>query len=130
MCVPTCPGGFYALASLGKCEICTLSLHCATCQLDVSNNVICTSCKYGYYLQTNGTCTTGCDPTFYPNKWNHSCDPCHTDCRDCNGPYETSCLNCNGTAYYLKNSTGGYCLLTCPSVKYLLFMSKTCLPCH
>lgn len=129
MCVGTCPDGFYADTVNGKCEKCLVNLFCFTCEI-VSSAVRCKTCKYGYYLQPDFSCGTSCGPTYYMNRWNHTCDPCHADCRDCSGPYDSSCLNCVNPKYYLKNSTGGYCLSTCPPTGYVTFLSITCLACH
>lgn len=39
-------------------------------------------------------------------------------------------MNCVSPKYFLRNSTGGYCLSTCPPSGYVTFLSITCLACH
>lgn len=129
MCLNSCPNGFYADDTAGQCQICPLNLHCATCKL-VAASVQCKTCIYGFYLQSNSSCLPSCDPTFYPNQWNLTCDLCDTACKNCNGAASTSCLNCNSPKYFLKNSTGGYCLDACPTTGYVTYLSTTCLACH
>jgi len=70
-------------------------------------------------MQANDTCTTGCDQYYYKNTWNHSCDACHADCGDCTSSYSSSCLNCRNGTFYLSNTTGGYCLSSCPTQGYV-----------
>lgn len=87
MCVSSCPSGYYANDTSGACEICTVTLNCATCYVNSSDTKIyCSTCNYGYYLQSNHTCLTGCDQYKYKNRWNHSCDDCSSQCGDCSSP--------------------------------------------
>lgn len=85
MCIESCPKGYYENSTSGTCEVCTVTLNCSSCSFD-GVVVTCVTCKYENYLHADNTCTTTCDPTFYANSWNHTCDPCHTDCKDCTGP--------------------------------------------
>jgi len=129
MCLNGCPNGFYADAVAGECQVCPLNLHCATCVL-VSTVVKCNSCSYGYFKQPNNTCMATCDPLYFANQWNLTCDPCSVDCKNCKGAGPTSCVDCNNPKYFLKNATGGYCLDACPTTGYVTFLSTTCLACH
>lgn len=129
MCLNACPDGLYADDTAGACLTCIISLNCATCHV-VATVVVCKTCRYGYYLHPNQSCVRSCDPTYYTNRWNNSCDPCDASCRDCSGPANSGCLNCVGPSLFLQNSSGGYCLSACPSVGYVTFLSSTCLACH
>ncbi len=130
MCVNSCPAGYYANDTSGACELCTVTLNCATCYVNSTDTKIyCSTCKYGYYLQKNRTCLTGCDQYKYMNKWNHSCDDCSPICGDCTSPSESSCNNCKANMYFLSNQTGGYCLTACPTLYYVR-TGTNCLSCH
>lgn len=130
MCVSSCPNGYYGNETSGVCEICTIGLFCAKCYMSsVDDNVYCETCIDGYYYQANQTCTAGCDQYMFKNQWKHICEDCDSDCGDCTSAYDSSCINCRNGSYFLSNSTGGYCLGSCPSEGYVTDVDQ-CSPCH
>jgi proprotein convertase subtilisin/kexin type 5 len=90
----------------GACQSCTNTLvACAMC----FNNITCSSCFQGYYLQINNTCATcsgilnGCSTCI--NSTN--CIECNNGfylngiiCTPCNPAY-VGCISCNSTACLL-----------------------------
>lgn len=130
MCWAICPKGFYANPNTNKCEVCPVELRCTACTFNSSNSSsYCTSCEYGTFYQASSTsCGTTCTSTQYKNTWNNSCNSCDAACTTCNGPTSYSCLSCPGTFYLLGNSTGGYCLNSCPTLGYIQ-VGTNCQPC-
>lgn len=130
MCVSKCPLGFFSNDVSGSCELCTPSLNCATCKLLPNGiTVVCQTCKYNYYLQSNLSCTTGCDFAYFKNKWKYTCDACSLDCGNCTTGASSSCSDCRSGKVFLGNITGKYCLADCPN--YYYYRSGTnCLDCY
>jgi proprotein convertase subtilisin/kexin type 5 len=96
-----------------------------------NSSAYCTSCKYGtFYQSSNTSCNSGCTSTQYKNTWNNSCNSCDAGCATCNGPTSYSCISCGGSFYLLANSSGGYCLASCPTIGYIQVGTncKTCDP--
>lgn len=131
MCWSICPKGFYANPTSGKCEVCPVQLSCTACKYDNTTlSAYCTSCIYGtFFFSTNSTCLTSCSTNQYQNTWNNSCTTCDSSCATCNGPSSFSCLSCPGVNNLLTNSTGGYCLGTCPTASGYVKVGTTCQPC-
>jgi proprotein convertase subtilisin/kexin type 5 len=130
MCWAICPKGFYPNPTSGKCEVCPVQLSCQSCKYNSGTSAAyCTSCIYGsFYYSGNSTCISTCNTNQYQNTWNNSCTNCDPSCVTCNGPSSYSCLSCPGVNNLLTNSTGGYCLATCPSTGYVQ-VGTTCQPC-
>ena len=117
MCWSICPKGFFANDTAGACQVCNVQLNCTSCILVGGTTVQCTACTYGNYFQSNtSTCSPSCATYQYKNTWNNSCNTCNAGCGNCNGPSNTSCIDCRANYYLLVNSSGGYCLSTCPTV--------------
>ena len=100
--------------------MCPIQLNCQTCVFNVTASApYCTSCRYNtFFFSANSTCLSSCNATQFKNTWNNSCDPCHSNCATCNGGSSFSCLSCTGLNVLLTNSTGGFCLVSCPAVGY------------
>jgi len=138
MCWSICPKGFYANSNTSQCEICTYSLSCSACGYNsTSSTVYCTACAYGTFFQSaNNTCGTSCTNSQYKNAWNNSCNACNSACVQCNGPSNTSCTACLPAQKLLTNSSGGFCLTSCPVVGYVGFgttcqtCDSTCISCN
>lgn len=131
MCVSSCPRGFFPNDVDGTCEICSVDLNCATCETQAgTTNVICSTCKYGYYFnEADSTCNLDCDPYYYKNAWNHSCDACNILCGECTSGSASSCTTCPSNKYFLANISGGYCLDSCPT-EYYVRTGFNCLDCY
>ena len=121
MCWAICPKGFYADPVAGSCTICPTQLYCGACAYNATSTAAyCTTCQYGYFWQSsNNSCDTSCPAGQYGNTWNNSCNPCDPACATCNGPTSYSCMSCLSSFYLLGNSTGGYCLSSCPVLGYI-----------
>jgi proprotein convertase subtilisin/kexin type 5 len=120
MCWSVCPGGYYANDTAGACQICPTGQNCGNCTYQNSSQaIICTSCAYGYFFQSNtSTCLSGCDPNQFPNLGNNSCVTCDTSCLTCIGPGTSSCASCLSPLLFVGNVTGGFCISECPGVGY------------
>ena len=95
-----------------------------------TGDIQCLTCAYGYYLKDSDmTCNLDCDPLYYKNKWNHSCDACPASCGDCTALSDSSCTNCPGGKKFLANISGGYCIDTCPT-EYYVETGSNCLDCY
>ncbi len=107
----TCNDGYYLpfdAINMEKCFSCNIIANCSSC-FGIINNIICSSCLSGYYLENNEckkekeiiqNCTIG---------ENHLCKKCNSnenlknECEDCNEGYylpldaqnRTFCENCN-----------------------------------
>jgi len=133
ICWLTCPRGFYPNTVTNKCEVCPVQLSCQSCKFNnMSNTSYCTSCASGTFFTSSGplntSCLTSCNSTQFKNTWNNSCDPCHASCATCRGPSSFACLSCPGSDNLLTNSTGGYCVPSCPTVGYTK-VGSVCQPC-
>ena len=132
MCWSFCPGGYYTNDTLGACVLCPIALNCANCSFfNATNDVKCTSCKYGYFYQSSSNiCTASCSTTEFPFYGNNTCISCHANCVTCSGPGESFCKTCLGPLFYKSNITGGYCIATCDQLGYYNAGSVACQPCH
>jgi proprotein convertase subtilisin/kexin type 5 len=130
MCWSICPKGFYANNNTNKCEICDTNLNCTTCSYNFTSlTIYCTACIYGTFFQSSTmTCGIVCNSSQYKNTWNNSCTSCDSACVQCNGPFNTSCTACQITQKLLTNTSGGYCLTSCPVVGYV-GLGTTCQLC-
>ncbi|KAK3565727.1 hypothetical protein QTP86_014189 [Hemibagrus guttatus] len=52
----------------------------------------CYLCEDDFFL-SDGTCVKKCKEGFYPDT-RHECEPCHHECRTCDGPYYDDCDSC------------------------------------
>lgn len=115
-----------------------MQLSCSSCSYNsTAIAAYCTMCSYGtFYQASNQTCGSGCLSTQYKNTWNNSCNQCDSACATCIGPTSSSCTSCANTFYLLSNSTGGYCLSSCPVTGYIQIGSQcqscdsTCSSCN
>ena len=113
--------GYYIDTTTNKPVICTNSLNCKTCTYSTtSNSVVCTLCKIGYMLGSNGImceqCTgiteisshkcsscsktlgkcDNCVENYFVNAEN-ICTACASNCKSCLSTSSTQCLSCIGT---------------------------------
>lgn len=130
ICVSQCPLGFYEDTSQLSCTLCDPNLNCMACSINITNSAIyCNTCKYSFYLQANNTCLPSCDNGYFANTWNHTCDKCSTACGNCTSGTSDACIDCNATSLFLSNSSGKYCLSTCPT-NYYYQSGGNCLNCY
>lgn len=102
-----------AFLSDDSCIACTSSSNCLTCL--ESNKASCTSCPYGYSLNSNNVCDKGCPDNClscvsssvcqvciegYSVNSAGSCLPCLANCRECSGQEPGVCLSC-GDGFFL-----------------------------
>ena len=125
----SCPIGTYANEPGLTCQSCPISMNCSSCVNSSTLGVICTQCAYGYYMNTSGFCDLGCASNQYPNKGNNSCVGCNSACTTCTSGTNTSCTGCSAGKYLLTNTTGGYCMTSCPTLGYYNDSSQ-CIPCY
>ena len=95
-----------------NCQVCLVGgLYCDTCQpgflLQFAQCV--EECSFGFY-KGSGTCLDNCPVGQYGNQDSGKCEPCHAQCRRCQGAGTESCLSCS-TGYYL--AAGGGCVRDC-----------------
>lgn len=109
--------------------MCDPALFCSTCQRLTNGTILCLTCQYGYYLQTNQTCTSTCEPLYYKNAWGRTCERCSTDCGNCTANSSSSCIDCPTGKVFLGNISGKYCLSTCPA-NYYYRSGSNCLDCY
>ena len=80
-------------------------------------------------MQINYTCTSSCNPLYFKNNWQNTCDPCSLNCGNCTSAADSSCIDCRAGKVFLANSTGKFCLNICPS--YYYYTSGTnCIDCY
>lgn len=131
MCWSVCPGGYYSNDTACACQICPVNLNCGNCTYNnASSAVLCTSCAYGYFLQTStSTCQSQCNSSQFANLGNNSCLGCDSSCLTCSGPGPSLCATCSSPLLFLSNVTGGYCLSSCPTSGYYQSGGVSCLAC-
>lgn len=97
-CVSQCPDNMHHNLQENKCKECPKG--CNTCTTDLNNkgsvnNVICLSCKDGYYLDNDNLCTTICPTGYIGNCESKVCERCDISCLSCASTNSDDCLDCN-----------------------------------
>ncbi|KAL4444404.1 hypothetical protein ABPG74_016697 [Tetrahymena malaccensis] len=133
-----CPANCTQCNSNGQCYICEANYYidtsnlcqpcpsfCNSCQLDSLNNLQCTSCFQGYFLQlnvSNWQCTLiqgsnyiTCPTGQYTNKLTNTCLACDSNCLECS-QFGDQCLVCFDSINY--QIVNGKCQLRCSSENY------------
>ena len=131
MCWSVCPGGYYSNDTACACVLCPVNLNCGNCTYQNStNNIICTSCAYGYFLQSStNICQSSCNSNQFANLGNNSCLACDSSCLTCSGFGSAACTTCLSPLLYTSNVTGGFCVSSCPGVGYFNSGGISCLSC-
>jgi hypothetical protein len=116
-CLSKCPNEYYASdTSPPKCEKC--DSRCLTC----TNLTFCTSCKTGFFLLSN-TCIDSCGIGYYPNVLSSNCDPCSSNCNNCDKIGDVlKCLSCDNYTY-LENDA---CYSSCNLGYYANSITREC----
>lgn len=119
-CVGSCPKGTYE--NFHMCRDCPE--FCAECP----NAERCTRCKDEAVRLENGLCAESCPQLYFLSSDNHSCQPCHHSCLDCDGPSDANCTSCP-RQFSLER---GSCILShaCPSEEYFDDRALECRRCH
>jgi proprotein convertase subtilisin/kexin type 5 len=132
-----CPNGTYAnsygsASSAPVCTICSVNLNCYTCYYNTTSSaVLCNSCKVGYYINTTtGVCSSSCPSNYFASTATSTCIQCDLSCLTCSSTTNSSCITCPVNINVLKNSTGTYCLGTCPTQYYYNNGSNYCKQCY
>lgn len=120
-----CPDDKYYNEELSNCSSCPNG--CSSC----SDDITCTHCQPGYFLQTRSVgetteetvlCHTSCTGGFYKNSTLLQCLPCPTSCVSCDSP--SSCLSC-----VIGSPLNGTCSQPCGPREYYNLSLRRCLPC-
>lgn len=127
MCWSVCPGGYYPNNTASACQICPKTLNCGNCTYNnVTDNILCTSCAYGYFL-LGSVCSSNCGADKFPFLGNNSCMGCHSSCATCTGPEASFCKTC-ASGFLITNLTGSFCITACPTIGYFP-SAPNCLTC-
>lgn len=133
MCVAStdCPAGTYADSTTYQCTSCPSSSNCSTCS-NATGTIVCGSCRYNSFMTNAGTCSSTCASNQFANLANASCVDCDSSCATCYSQTNNSCVTCASNKFLLQNSTGGYCLTSCPTTLYFTqyITYGQCLPCY
>lgn len=120
-----CPEGYYneyvhpqeegVLKSLTGKQVCR-KCH-ARCKNCTSYGIHVAVCECLHY--SNGEqCEDHCPRDHYSDEQNRRCEPCHTECRGCSGPWPSQCTNCRNFRIYTNvNQTTFNCTSNCPTEK-------------
>jgi proprotein convertase subtilisin/kexin type 5 len=132
-----CPNGTYAnsygsASSAPVCTICSVNLNCYTCYYNTTSSaLLCSSCKVGYYINTTtGVCSSSCPSNYFASVASSSCIQCDASCLTCSSITNYACVTCPVNINVLQNSTGTYCLATCPTQYYYNNGSNYCKQCY
>lgn len=125
VCFTTCPGATYGNTGDQTCKPCNAV--CITCNGGGAGN--CYSCVYPY-IQSGGTCATGCASGYGVTSNPYTCVKCNNTCTHC-AYISTNCTTCqiNGTyAAFLYSNGVNYpqCLMICPNGTAAINSSRTC----
>lgn len=116
-------------------------LPCPQSCLNCTSPTSCKACKNRIKLQ-DGVCLRKCDPAYYYNSANNSCQPCSnssiSNCAGCYYNYTQNALNCIycDTGYILIRNSSNLlqCIAKpingCPTGYYYSEISKQCSQCH
>ena len=121
----SCHSGQYYNEESSNCSMCPTG--CGNC----SDDITCTQCLAGYFLQPRAVgdtseetvlCHSSCTSGYYADASTHHCMPCPTSCVSCSGP--NACLSC-----VEGHPTDGRCSQPCAAMEYYNITSRKCLPC-
>lgn len=125
----SCPLGTYADSIGLTCTLCPSALNCSSCVNSSTLGIVCLKCKYGWYMNSSSKCDVTCGSNQYSNGGNNSCVNCSSACNTCTSGSNTSCTGCASSKFLLTNSSGGYCLNSCPIQGYYENNGQ-CIPCY
>jgi hypothetical protein len=117
----------YMDRATGQCTTCPNN-RCKTCDYNISNVIVCTSCQINAALASSVDCQ--CNTGFYMDSAG-LCQTCPAQCSSCTGPTLAQCTACNSTSYPIFYQAGSGCL-DCHSNCARCFGGNTnnCNSCH
>lgn len=119
-----CVDGTYFDYVIFGCLLCDAT--CATCDKIKTN---CSSCRSGYFLDSN-KCVSNCTLSgTYGDEKEKKCMSCNPVCRNCMGPSVSDCKDCNPGYYFLETIKNRTCLKQCPEGYFTIAIDNTCTPC-